>query len=171
MDARADTQPIRTERLVLRTPALADAPDIARLANNEKLHAVLARVPYPYNEADAIHFITNVASASNERIHAITLAETGALIGIIGLSFPESGPPELGYWLGEPFWGRGFATEAVRAVVTATAGSVITARVIAANRASCAVLEKTGFTLVHRAVGNCGPHKGIEVADYRYEAG
>ncbi|WP_404401280.1 GNAT family N-acetyltransferase [Pelagibacterium halotolerans] len=156
----------------MRTPVLADAPDIARLANNEKLHAVLARVPYPYSETDAVDFITNVVSDPNERIYAITLAEAGTLIGVIGFSFVDGQPPELGYWLGEPFWGHGYATEAVRGAIAAIVDvePVVFARVIATNRGSRTVLEKAGFTLVRQAIGNCGPHKGVEMTDYRYEA-
>ncbi|MCD7061440.1 GNAT family N-acetyltransferase [Pelagibacterium xiamenense] len=173
MDAKADITPIVSDRLVLRPPVLDDAPDITRLANNEKLHAVLARVPYPYTEADAVDFITNVVSAPNERIYAITLARTGALVGVIGLTFADGKPPELGYWLGEPYWGNGYATEAVNAILGAVTASepVIAARVIATNRASCAVLEKAGFVLTGEAIDDCGPHKGVMVADYRYEAG
>lgn len=163
---------IRTERLILRAPVLDDAPDIARLANNEKIHAVTARLPFPYSEADAVHFIVNIAADATEGARIMALKQSGTLIGTIRLSHKPGEQPDLGYWVGEPFWGKGYATEAVRGLLAASASiaPVVIAKAISTNHASRAVLEKCGFALIGEAVDNCGPHKGVTIAQYRYEA-
>src|SRR3569833_889861 len=99
---------IETKRLVLRAPIRGDVPDLVRLADNKNIASKLARMPNPYTRADAVGFIEIVAQRADERPYAVTL--DGRLIGIVGFSFQEGAPPELGYWLGEPHWGKGYMT-------------------------------------------------------------
>ena len=88
----------------------------------------------------------------------------GHLIGVAGFSFHEGRPPELGYWLGEPFWGKGYMTEAVRGLIDAAHKTrqfdLIAARALADNAGSLNVLEKLGFHLVGKAKSEDGPSKG-----------
>jgi RimJ/RimL family protein N-acetyltransferase len=126
---------IETKRLVLRAPIRGDVPDLVRLANNKTIADRLARLPHPYTGADAIGFIEIFAQRSDERPYAMTLNER--FIGVVGFTFHEDAPPELGYWLGEPFWGKGYMTEATRALLDIAHGTgqfdVVRARALADN--------------------------------------
>jgi RimJ/RimL family protein N-acetyltransferase len=138
---------IETKRLVLRAPIRGDVPDLVRLADNRNIASKLARMPSPYTRADAVGFIEITAQRADERPYAITLE--GHLIGVIGFTFKESEPPELGYWLGEPYWGQGYMTEAGRALIDVAQRTHqydrIVARALADNDASLHVLDKLGF--------------------------
>lgn len=153
---------IATKRLVLRAPIRGDVPDLVRLANNKTIADRLARLPHPYTGADALGFIEIFAQRSDERPYAITLNEK--FIGVIGLTFHEDAPPELGYWLGEPFWGNGYMTEAGRALIDTAHGTgqfdVLRARALADNEGSLHVLEKLGFRRIGKARRDAGVHTG-----------
>src|SRR5690606_1289670 len=103
---------ITTKRLVLRAPIRGDVPDLVKHADNKAIADRLERLPSPYTRADAVGFIEVIAQRPDERPYAITLNDR--LIGIVGLSYHEGRPPELGYWLGEEFWGQGLMSEAAR---------------------------------------------------------
>lgn len=131
-----------------------DLAGLARLADNPRVAAWLRdRFPHPYTEDDARRFYEYACLAEGECVAAITSHEQVA--GIIGIQFRtdiERCSAELGYWLGEPFWGKGLATEAVR-VFTAWAMpryelTRVYAEVFAGNPASGRVLEKAGFDRV-----------------------
>lgn len=110
---------IRTQRLRLRPMDAADAPRIAELVANENIVRMLEQVPWPYSLEDARGHITRSAERwqNGEAYNfAITLPGEG-FIGTIGLERLESGIHDLGYWLGERYWGNGYMTEAARAVV------------------------------------------------------
>lgn len=138
---------IATKRLVLRAPIRGDVPDLVKLADNKAVAERLARLPSPYTRADAVGFVEIFSQRADERPYAITLNER--LIGVIGFSFHEDRPPELGYWLGEPFWGQGFMTEAGKALVDEAQRTyhydTIGARALAENAGSLNVLTKLGF--------------------------
>lgn len=138
---------IVTDRLVLTTPTMAHAPDIARLANNRRIFEVMARLPFPYREEDARFFIEEIVPSAAERCYAVLL-DGNTFMGIVGLTFAEGQAPELGYWLGEPFWGKGYATEAAMALVAAGRAAGATAlrsRALLDNFGSRNVLRKAGF--------------------------
>lgn len=153
---------IVTPRLVLRAPIRGDVPDLVRLADNKAIHEVLARLPHPYTRADGIAFVEIMAQRDDERPYAMTL--DGRLIGIVGFSYSEGQPPELGYWLGEPYWGRGLMTEAVKALVEAAfathAYPRIKSRALASNAASLNVLEKVGFKRIGEGLDTVGNAAG-----------
>ena len=144
---------IRTERLVLTAPSLAHVPEMAVLANNPNVHKVLARLPFPYGEEDGRFFVQNIARGETEFAWAIE--QDGAFIGTIGLHLLPDQLPELGYWLGEPHWGFGYATEAARALVEAAraAGArALRSRALKDNAASRNVLRKAGFAEIGDAI-------------------
>jgi RimJ/RimL family protein N-acetyltransferase len=152
---------ITTDRLVLTTPTLAHVPAIARLANNRRIFEVMARLPFPYGEEDARFFIEQIVPSAEEKCYAIT--HDGVFMGIAGLTFAAGKAPELGYWLGEPFWGRGYATEAARALVDAARAAGIPAlrsRALVTNAGSRNVLRKAGFTELGEGSEPLGTNKG-----------
>lgn len=147
---RIDLPVITTPRLVLRRPDRDDAPDIAFLANNPKIASMVARMPYPYGLKDALAFIDrNSEGGPNGCVYAVTLGLTGRFIGCAGLDSSKGAGLELGYWLGEPFWGEGYATEAAHALVDLafkdTSVGQITASCRMSNPASRRVIQKSGF--------------------------
>jgi ribosomal-protein-alanine N-acetyltransferase len=112
---------LRTERLVLRQFAMADAPELHRLAQSREVARMMLHLPHPYEEGMAQEWIATHRPAyeSGERVTwAMTLREEGALVGSITLHLhPLHDNAELGYWIGKPYWGCGYATEAAEEVV------------------------------------------------------
>jgi RimJ/RimL family protein N-acetyltransferase len=147
---------IATGRLVLRPFTDADAGSVQRLAGDRLVAATTSLIPHPYEDGMAEAWIaTHEASweAGLGPTLAVTLAAAGGLVGAIGLATGrEDGVGELGYWIGVPWWGRGYATEAARALAGfgfAELGlRIVRARHFAANPASGRVLEKIGMTVV-----------------------
>lgn len=139
----------RTKRLTLRHLWPEDAPALAAAIGHEAVIRNLAHVPMPYTLADAQAF-ARVPRAPDEPVFAILSHASGAprLIGGIGLH-PEGDGVELGYWLTPDAWGRGYATEAGRAVVAMARHALPLTRLrgwhFADNPASGRVLTKLGF--------------------------
>lgn len=143
---------LKTERLLLDAPHREDAADLAFLANNKKIAQMLSRMPHPYGIADAHDFIARSTDTSERIRYAIRLAATGRLIGLAGIVRHERRDHyELGYWIGEPFWGHGYATEAARASVDFALAPdgldlpLLEARCRVNNPASRRVIERCGF--------------------------
>lgn len=149
---------ISTARLGLRAPTLADAPAIAYLANDPDVARRMARLPSPYGLDDALFYVREIVPT--EIAWAITLADDGTLIGIVGL-VPTSDPDvlELGYWLGQNYWERGFATEAAGAIVAYAFDDLGLAKLVSGcfvdNAASRRVLRKIGFADCGRSERHC----------------
>ena len=137
---------LATQRLVLRAPRGEDSAAIAHLANDIRVAGNTARIPHPYRVEDAQEFIAAASRKVAEAHFAITLDRT--IIGVCGLDPREDGP-EIGYWLGVDYWGRGYATEAVRALIDHAFGELgyeaLAAGARVSNPASRRVLEKCGF--------------------------
>lgn len=146
---RAEVRSLTTERLLLRAPCAQDAAAVARLADNPRVALQTARMPYPYRLSDAEAWIARAAAAAQEVTFLIVCGRTGEILGAAGYGVPEEGDAEIGYWIGEPYWGRGYATEATQAVIdhafTLSALSRLAARCRVGNSASRRVLEKCGF--------------------------
>jgi len=138
---------LETERLVLRRPTLADVKAIARLANDRRIAQNTARIPHPYAVSDAEVFVNLVAGQPQDTNFLIT--RDGEMIGGVGIDLSKSAAPEIGYWLGVPFWGQGYATEAARAVIDYAfdefGATELRAGARVVNTASRRVLEKCGF--------------------------
>lgn len=140
---------LETDRLILRAPNLDDAMAVAKLANNRKIAEMTALLPHPYAIEDATRWISSLPAETGHWNFAILERESEALIGVCGYGKRRDLGPEIGYWLGEPHWGQGFATEAMRAVIdhlfSTTALEEIAAGCRVTNLASKRVLEKCGF--------------------------
>ena len=153
---RIDCPVLVTERLVLRPPHDDDLEELALLANNRKLAEMLGRMPHPCGEREARAFLAGTRNGSIAGCtYAVTLAGNGAFIGCAGLH-PRNGGLELGYWIGEPYWGRGYATEAAHSLVdlafraTTVDRLYVSCRVI--NAPSRRVIHKCGFQYVGQAM-------------------
>jgi [ribosomal protein S5]-alanine N-acetyltransferase len=142
-----------TARLRLRRLEQADAADVQRLAGDFAVADTTLSIPHPYPEGAAENWIGSLRAAYDEDrsvVFAITDRATGAFHGAIGLTLhPAHDRAELGYWIGQPFWGRGYATEAARAVLrwgfTTLGLHRIHARHFVRNAASGRVLAKLGM--------------------------
>jgi [ribosomal protein S5]-alanine N-acetyltransferase len=149
---------LETDRLLLRPMQASDAPAIAAKINNFEISKNLARVPYPYNLADAEAFLSwaeGLDERSQFRIIALKQVPKN-LIGIISFDFVEdTQSAELGYWMVKEQWGKGLMTEAAKAMVQLafeSAGlSTLSSCYFVENPASGNVLEKAGF----EAAGAC----------------
>jgi ribosomal-protein-alanine N-acetyltransferase len=147
--------------LVLRPWRAADAPALVRYANNRKIWLNLRDIfPHPYTSEHARQWLARCAGATGGPVDFAIEFEAEA-IGGVGLQFctdVQRLTAEIGYWLGEPFWGRGFASLAVKAV-TEYAFAVfdlnrLQATVFEWNPASTRVLEKAGYTFEGRLRGS-----------------
>jgi RimJ/RimL family protein N-acetyltransferase len=169
---QADTQAggiatLKTARLILRTARLEDAKRVAALVNDRRIAENTARIPHPYTADDAKEWISAVISQSATS-YVITIADE--VIGACGLDLPSRLPSlalsrkrgrergekgegsvgaEIGYWIGVPFWGCGYATEASQGLIDHAfcnlGYEVLTASARVSNPASRRVLEKCGF--------------------------
>jgi ribosomal-protein-alanine N-acetyltransferase len=135
---------------------MSDATAIARHANNRRVWIHLRdRFPHPYTMRDARTFLTSNIGCVPETTFAIDIdGEAVGGIGVAPMIDVERVSAEIGYWLGEAFWGRGIMTEAVRAITTHAIAQHHLTRIFAlpfaTNTASCRVLEKAGYTLEAR---------------------
>ncbi|WP_170984548.1 GNAT family N-acetyltransferase [Rhodoligotrophos defluvii] len=145
---------IETGRLILTPPTFADAPRIAALCNDRTVAENTTRIPHPYSEQDAISWLGTLGErpTTDQAVFGIWLnIPERVLIGAIGLERLTSGSePALGYWLGAGYRGRGFATEAAKAILgygfQVLGHDAVVASCRLTNAASRRVIEKCGFT-------------------------
>lgn len=145
---------ILTERLRLRPFRLEDAPAVTELASDRAISLTTLNIPHPYTLEIAREWI----SAHEQAFAARALANfglftraSGQLVGTVGLVIsPRHHRADLGYWIGVPFWGCGYATEGARAVIDFGFERLhlnrITAGYFTGNEASGAVMRKLGMT-------------------------
>ena len=157
----------RTPRLLLRPGFPEDAPALAGAIADQAIVSNLATAPWPYRMRDAEAFL---ASPRDPVLPSLLIFErTDAapqLVGACGLGRRASGAVELGYWIGRPFWGRGYATEACSALVdiarTLGLGQLEASHFID-NPVSARVLEKLGFASTGLIAPRMNCARGIEV--------
>jgi RimJ/RimL family protein N-acetyltransferase len=143
-------------RCEVRSWRTSDADALATYADNRNIWINLRDAfPHPYSKQDAREFLKGVKRRTPETLFAI--AVKGQAVGGIGFVLHpdvERVSAEIGYWLGEPFWGRGIASEALVAVTAHAIQTHGLTRVFAVpfawNAASCRVLEKAGYVLEAR---------------------
>ena len=146
-----ETSPVvETRRLILRAPGAQDVSRIAAMANDRDIARMTQRMPHPFRTADAEDFVLHVAAQDPRRANTFVIEhEDLGPVGVIGLFEGEDRVPETGYWIGRPYWGRGFATEALDAAVVWASRKwkrrALIAGHFADNPASGRVLEKAGF--------------------------
>ena len=141
----------------IRSWEYGDVGSIVRYANNPNVSMNLRDAfPHPYSVEDAKTWLQFATVQSPETHFAI--ASPQEAIGGIGFYLQSDifrRSAEIGYWLGEPFWGKGIATEALRALTAYAFANFDLVRIYAGvfegNDASCRVLEKAGYSLESRA--------------------
>ncbi|MEM7563069.1 MAG: GNAT family N-acetyltransferase [Pseudomonadota bacterium] len=140
---------LKTNRLRLRNFTLADAPRVCRLAGTEKVSRYTLNIPHPYEEKMAYEWIDSQQMRWEKRtefVYAIILQSESDLIGAIGLHEMDNAAGELGYWIGESYWGNGYCAEAAEAIIQFSFSKLglqrIQAQHIAENAASGEVLKK-----------------------------
>ncbi len=132
---------------------LSYAKELAVILNNKKIQDNLRDgLPFPYQIADAEEFICTTLLTNKDMSKAIIV--DGKLAGSIGVFRQENNhvrTAELGYFVAEPFWGKGVGTAAIQQIVSHVFDSTDIVRIFAEpfsdNLASCRVLEKAGFQL------------------------
>jgi len=136
---------------VVRSWRMGDAAALARHGNNEKIWMNLRDAfPHPYTPHDAREFIKSLRHRTPETTFAIAVnGEAAGSVGFVLRQDVERVSAEIGYWLGVKHWGKGYATEAVRAVIDHTFTDLdcdaIHSSARVTNPASRRVLEKCGF--------------------------
>jgi ribosomal-protein-alanine N-acetyltransferase len=140
---------LETKRLRIRPYSEADIPELLPLIGTREVAATTLRIAHPYTEQDARAFL-ELAKEAGKMWLAITLLSDGRQIGGIGMRIEEQHRhAELGYWLGVPYWGQGYATEAGREMIRYGFEQLDLHRIFAThfahNPASGNILRKLGM--------------------------
>ena len=166
---------ILTPRLYLRRSLLTDVSDIIELTNNEYI-ADMADLPYPYLRRDAIKWVISKSRRqSNEYCmpYVITLAASKVVVGAVTVIIQvKRKQAEIGYWIGEPYWKNGYASEAVNAITSCLLQekglSLIFCRVALNNNISIKILQKIGFRCDTVLMNECDSHGRVkDIAIYK----
>lgn len=139
----------RTERLLLRPGWPEDAPEVFNAINDRDIVRMLANAPWPYTLSDAKHWLDSEPEPllPNFLLFERTIGAP-VFIGSAGLGWDDNDKIQIGYWLRRSHWGKGFATEAGRAVLEVAAAlghKHISAGHFTDNPGSGSVLRKLGF--------------------------
>ncbi len=169
---------IQTTRLCLRPLRLEDARAVSTLAGNWNVARYTLRVPHPYTLEMAEAWIRQTWQ-SRERGEGLVLAmeqrAEAVLLGVIGLEYTGPDAADLGYWVGEPWWGQGYATEAVRAMLALGFDRlglrVIGAEHLASNPASGRVMQKAGMVHVASLIRPDRDGRRVPVERYQLRNG
>ncbi|MDQ8732041.1 GNAT family N-acetyltransferase [Bradyrhizobium sp. LHD-71] len=183
-----DSCTLSTKRLLLRPLRPDDAAPLFALFNNWNVVRFLSSPPWPYTANDAEWFVSQVIACSpelNEDVLAIT--KDGRFIGMIGVRLRKAnalqrGPgPNIGYWIGEPFWGHGYMSETLGAfaqhLFKITDAETLYSGAFTENAASLRVQEKVGFVrdgetmLFSKPRGGDFPHVNTALPRTGFQAG
>lgn len=144
---------LHTQRLLLRAFDLCDAPEVNRLASNYNVAKTTLNIPHPYSVEMATFWIGEHAKWRDEGskvVFALELLASNQLVGTVGLHDITGSEAEMGYWIGEPYWGQGYCTEAVKALFQFAFEQLginkIRAEHLSANPASGKVMINAGMT-------------------------
>lgn len=142
-----------TERLLLRAPEMSDTQAIETLAGAYEIARMTLNIPHPYPKGGAVKWLTQMRKNDSDTdfSFAVTLREDNTFIGMCGIhGHDRFARAEIGYWMGVPYWGKGYMTEAARRVVQFGFEEMnltrIQATYLTENPASRRVMEKIGMT-------------------------
>lgn len=164
---------LTTERLLLRPFCWSDAEDVRILGGDREIALNTLNIPHPYERHHAEAWIAGHPGQLDRHeavSYAVTLREDARLVGAVGLILDrDHDNAELGYWIGKSYWGRGYATEAARAVVAWAFEALDLHRIHAShfprNPASGRILRKLGMThegTLRQHVRKWGEHLDLE---------
>lgn len=150
---RDEVLTLETARLFLRWPTVEDVARLTDLAGNRVISDMTGIIPHPYSQDLAARYVGDArqwnSDGSKLKLAIVERREPELLVGMIGLRLTGPGEASLGYWLGQAYWGRGYATEAAHGLVDLafmfTQLRQLTAAVRVINPASRRVLERCGF--------------------------
>lgn len=163
---------IKTDRLILNQPVESDIKNIKSLLNEKIFSELTVNIPYPYSESDA-EFWINLSKIGLQKmeqlIFAIRLKENNTIIGGIDLGIQKRfNKAELAYWIGKPYWNKGYATEASKAIIKFGFSEINLKRIYAThflnNQASGKVMLKSGMEKEGKL--KCHTKKGNEYQDH-----
>jgi RimJ/RimL family protein N-acetyltransferase len=167
--SRTQSEPrLQTPRLVLRPLAPDDAAPMTPLAGDAGVARMTTSIPHPFNQDMASDFIARMQAADHARELVLTVERAdGVFMGVLGIHPKDGLAPELGYWIGRPFWGAGYMTEAVTAARLGPrqlGPRVLTSGHFADNDASGRVLAKAGFLYTGEVEPRFSVARGEEAA-------
>lgn len=165
---------LETDRLILRSLLIEDSEQIEKLASDYEVAKTTLTIPHPYPKGSAKEFISSITKAEEEGkivIFAIIKKDDFSLVGIINLNLQKSyDRAELAYWVGKPFWGKGYGTEAARALIQFGFQELNLNKIFAAsftnNPGSWRIMEKIG--LKHEGILRQHVKKWDEYVDLTY---
>lgn len=159
---------LHSPRLLLRRFTLADARRVQTLAGDSLVAGMTAALPHPYPDGLAEEWIGSHARDWNSRTavhYAVVLQETQSLIGAIGYVAIRGEEAEFGYWIGVPYWGHGYCTEATAALIEfgfTTLGLIKQhARHLPENAASARVISKNGLHYIGDVTATLRGHNRV----------
>jgi RimJ/RimL family protein N-acetyltransferase len=170
--SKTRTSEIATERLIIRPFHASDATAVQILCGDPTVARMTSRLPNPLPAGHTARWIAgHDALRANAREWPFCITKGGRPIGSIGLRRDAGDALALGYWIGAPYWHRGYATEATRAIANYGFDDLATETIHAGayidNDASTRVLEKCGFRYTHTDAQWCNA-RGAAVACRRY---
>lgn len=144
---------LSTERLILRMLETTDAKRIEELAGDYDVAKTTLNIPHPYPKGSAVFFIHSVKESESKGklvTYAITKKDTNELIGLMAISINSTfNRGELAYWVGKPYWGQGYGTEAAKALLQygfeVLQVNRIYAQSFTTNPGSWRIMEKIGL--------------------------
>lgn len=143
---------LETKRLILRPYKLSDAGQVISLAGDSRVSDTTLNIPHPYTIHMAREWISTHKNEWKKRtglVYAVTEKNTGQLLGTVSLVEINESNAELGYWLGFPYWGNGYCSEAVKALIEHAFSvlnlSFLYAEHLTSNPASGRVMIKNGM--------------------------
>ncbi len=143
---------LKTERLILRSFQKEDATQVQELAGNYDVSKTTINIPHPYKDGMAEEWIKTHQKGFEDNVNitfAITNNRNNKLMGAISIIAIEEKQAEIGYWIGEPFWGKGYCTEATKALINYSFTELglikLFAEHLSSNPASGKVMKKAGM--------------------------
>lgn len=158
--------------LFLHDIELVHAPFVQRYAADKLIADTTAAIPHPYPDCAAEDFIKQALRERDEKrsfVHAVMVEKQ--FVGVASLFNCQRvpGEAEVGYWIGVPFWGRGYATQALSLLLETArvlGFTTLVGKCVARNPASARVMGKNGFSFDRESVG-CGRHTDDTVLEFK----
>lgn len=164
--------PFTSAQLRFRRLDQSDVPTLVELAGDAEVARWTAAIPHPFTQSDAQAYLER-ANAEGRLVFAIETEADAVQVGCLRIDVVD-GVGDIGYWIGRPYWGRGYASEAVKRATRFAFEdmelSVLDAEVMQGNAGSERVLEKAGFSHIGPALGTQGRCDGVPTNLYRMES-